>query len=403
MVKFRYAAIRNDGSEISGTMEGIDRSAVIRRLSEQGQHAVEVAEQRQEVSTHRVFSLGSGVASFSDISIFTRELAWLLRAGMSLNNALEMLMKESFSSGFSAVIGDMRTAIRKGRSFHEAMAETGVFSPYYVSMIDVGEASGTLSAVLERISISRDREQKLRGKLGSALAYPSLLVVLALGAITFIMVSVVPSIKDMITGAGAPIPETAKFVIGMSDWLIANGMTLLLAIPVAALAVVLLFGTGGLQRGLKRLSHYLPFIGGLMKKGAVVQFCRVFGTLLAAGVSLPDSLKLMRPSLDNREMEEVVSRMEQALRQGEDFLAPLSASRFFPKLLARMLHVGNETGNLTPSVLQVTTILEEELDRSVDRTLTLLEPAIILALSAVVAFIIVSLMGAILSINDLAL
>ena len=154
---------------------------------------------------------------------------------------------------------------------------------------------------------------------------------------------------------------------------------------------------------LKRISHYLPFIGSLMKKGAVVQFCRVLGTLLAAGVSLPDSLKLMRPSLDNAQMEAVVERMEIALRQGEDFLAPLAASRFFPSLLARMLHVGNETGNLTPSVLQVTTILEEELDRSVDRTLTLLEPAIILALSAVVAFIIVSLMSAIISINDLAL
>ena len=189
----------------------------------------------------------------------------------------------------------------------------------------------------------------------------------------------------------------------MSDWLIANGMTLLLVLPAAALVIVLLFGAGGLQRALGRISLHLPFIGKLMKKGAVVQFCRVFGTLLAAGVSLPDSLKLMRPSLNNRDMEAVVARMEQALRQGEDFLAPLEASRFFPKLLARMLHVGNETGNLTPSVLQVTTILEEELDRSVDRTLTLLEPAIILALSAVVAFIIVSLMGAIISINDLAL
>ena len=156
--------------EVSGTMEGADRSAVIRRLSEQGQHAVDVRRTAPgSVDPPACSRLGGSVASFSDISIFTRELAWLLRAGMSLNSALEMLMKESFSSGFSAVISDMRTAIRKGRSFHEAMAETGVFSPYYVSMIEVGEASGTLAAVLERIAISRDREQKLRGKLGSAL------------------------------------------------------------------------------------------------------------------------------------------------------------------------------------------------------------------------------------------
>jgi general secretion pathway protein F len=120
-------------------------------------------------------------------------------------------------------------------------------------------------------------------------------------------------------------------------------------------------------------------------------------------VSLPDSLKLMRPATGNRQISEVLGEMEVALRQGEDFLAPLERSHFFPKLLARMLKVGNETGNLTPSVLQVTEILEAELDSAIDRTLTLLEPAIILLLSSVVAFIITSLMSAIISINDLAL
>jgi type II secretory pathway component PulF len=297
----------------------------------------------------------------------------------------------------------MRTAIRKGRSFHEALAESGVFSHYYISMIEVGEASGTLPAVLERISNSRDREQKLRSKFASALTYPSLLIVLAIGAVSFIMVAVVPNIKDMILGAGVPVPESAQFVIAISDWLIANGQKLLIGIPVTALLIVLLFGTQGLRRTARRFAMFLPFIGGLIRKNAVVQFCRVFGTLLAAGVSLQDSLKLIRPSIEDREIERVVAGMEQSLRQGEDFLAPLEASRFFPRLLARMLRVGNETGNLTPSVLQVTAILEEEFERSVDRTLTLLEPAIILALSVVVAFIIMSLMGAIISINDLAL
>jgi general secretion pathway protein F len=192
-------------------------------------------------------------------------------------------------------------------------------------------------------------------------------------------------------------------VIGMSDWVIANGMTVVIAIPVAALVLVVLFGSGGLRRGLAKFASHLPLVGGIMRKAAVVQFCRLLGTLLAAGVNLPESLRLMRPSLGNRELETAVVNMEQALRQGGDFLAPLERSRFFPKLLARMLRVGNETGNLTPSVLQVTTILEEELDRTVERSLTLLEPLIILCLSAVVASIIMSLMSAIISINDLAL
>jgi general secretion pathway protein F len=403
MAKFQYSAIRTDGERVSGTMEGSDRSAVIRRLAEQGQHPIDVAEAEAAISSARIFSFGGGAASAADISAFTRELAWLLKAGMSLNNALEILSKETFSAGFSAMIATLRTDIRKGRSFHEALAGTGVFSRYYVSMVEVGEASGTLAQVLERVAATRDKERKMRGRLVSALTYPSLLVLLAVGAVSFIMVSVVPSIKDMILGAGAPVPDSARAVIAMSDWLIANGLTLLVAVPLAALILVLAFGGPRMQELLHRVALRLPLIGSLLKKSAVIQFCRVLGTLLAAGVSLPESLKLMRPSMGNRDMAIAIGEMETALRQGEDFIAPLERTRIFPKLLARMLKVGNETGNLTPSVLQVTDILEEELERAVDRSLTLLEPAIILLLSAVVAFIIVSLMGAIISINDLTL
>ena len=403
MANFRYSAIRNDGTRVTGAMEGGDRAAVLRKLGEQGLHPVDVDSTEGNVGAARVLSFGGGVASAAEISIFTRELAWLLRAGMTLNNALDILAKESFSKAFSAIVATLRTDIRKGRSFHEALATTRVFSQYYISMIEVGEASGTLPAVLERVAATRDRERKIKGRLVSALTYPSLLIALAFGAVTFIMVSVVPSIKDMIMGSGAPVPPSAQFVIHISDWLIANGMKLLIAVPLAALVIVLLFGTARLQRIVMAIAAHVPLVGGLLRKTAVVQFCRVLGTLLAAGVGLPDSLKLMKPSTGNRQIATVLGQMETALRQGEDFIAPLERTRIFPKLLARMLKVGNETGNLTPSVMQVTEILEEELDSSINRTLTLLEPAIILLLSSVVAFIITSLMSAIISINDLAL
>src|SRR5258708_7655758 len=175
MANFRYSAMRSDGARITGAMEGTDRSIVLRRLGEQGLHPIDVESSEGTVAAARVLSFGGGVASAAEISIFTRELAWLLRAGMSLNNALEILAKEAFSRAFGAIVANLRTDIRKGRSFHEALAERKVFSPYYISMIEVGEASGTLPAVLERLTVTRDRERKVRGKLVSALTYPSLL------------------------------------------------------------------------------------------------------------------------------------------------------------------------------------------------------------------------------------
>jgi general secretion pathway protein F len=403
MPKFRYSAIRDNGERVSGEIEGGDRSIVLGRLSEQGLHPIDVRSPEQEISASRMLSFGGGTASFKELSIFTRELGWLLRAGMTLNAALDILAKESFTRSFSTLIATLRTDIRKGRSFHEALADTGAFSQYYISMIEVGEASGTLPSVLDRISATREREQKIRNRLVSALIYPSLLVALAFGAVIFIMVSVVPSIKDMIVGSGAPIPDSAQLVIDLSDWIIESGMTALVSIPLIVIVLLVLLGGRQVQRLMAGIAIRLPLVGSLLRKSAVVQFCRILGTLLGAGVSLPDSLRLMRNSAGLPRIATVIAEMQDALRRGENFILPLERSSLFPKLLARMLSVGNETGNLTTSVVQVTEILEEELDRQVDRTLTLLEPAIILVLSGMVAFIITSLMSAIISINDLAL
>ena len=403
MQKFQYSAIRGDGERVKGEIEGASRSIVIGRLGEQGLHPIDVTIVEPTVVAGRIFSFGGGAVSFKEISLFTRELVWLLKSGINLNTALDILSKEASSAAFSSVIGKLRTEIRKGKSFREALGQTGIFSQYYLSMIEVGEVSGSLADVLERIAASRDREQKVKSRLMSALTYPILLVILAFAAVTFIMVSVVPSIKDMILGSGAPIPESAALVIGVSDWVIANGLMTLIVAPLILILFILLAGTARFRSIAMALALRLPLIGSLLRKTAVVQFSSVLGTLLAAGISLPESVKLMRPSVANRQIAKVLAEMETALRRGDDFLAPLDNSNIFPKLLARMLRVGNETGNLTPSVLKTTDILQEELEGTIDRTLTLLEPAIILALSSVVAFIITSLMGAIISINDLAL
>jgi type II secretory pathway component PulF len=147
----------------------------------------------------------------------------------------------------------------------------------------------------------------------------------------------------------------------------------------------------------------LPILGKVIIKSEVTQFCRVLGALSAAGMTLPASLKLIAATTPNRRIRAAADDMEVALRRGEDFIAPLEKSGILPPLLARMIKVGAETGNLTPSILRVTDILEDELDRLTDRTVALLGPIIILGLSVFVGFIITSLMGAVISINDLAI
>ena len=403
MALFRYEALRDNGERVTGTIEGTDRSLVMSRLSGQGLHPVTVAEQGAATGGSSSLGLSAAGLKAEDLTVFTRQLAWLLDAGTTLSRALDILGRENFSQRFSAVVSAVQADIRKGNSFRDALAASGAFPPFYLSMVEVGEATGTLAAVLDRLATAREREQKMRGKVLSALAYPLLLVVLSAGVIIFIMVSVVPGIKDMILGSGAPVPESARLVIGASDWLLANGVTLAIGLALVALAVALLWRRTALPRLLRDAALSIPGVGGILMKAEVAQFCRILGALTGSGMTLPASLRLISATRLNHRITDTTKAMETALRRGEDFIAPLESSGIFPPLLARMLKVGSETGNLTPGINRASEVLEDEIDRSADRALALLGPLIIMALSVFVGFIIVSLMGAIISINDLAI
>jgi general secretion pathway protein F len=402
MARFLYQAVRDNGERVTGIIEGPDRSQVMSRLAGQGLHPIAVHEQETDGARPEVMLQGSRVSG-EEITVFTRQAVWLLEAGISLDRALEILRKEGFSKRFSGVLSALQSNIRKGRSFHDALEETGAFPPFYLSMVEVGEATGTLASVLERLAAAREREQKMRGKVISALTYPLFLVTVSIGVVTFIMVSVVPGIKDMIMGTGAPVPEAARVVIAMSDWLVAHGMVLASVIAATACGLALLWRRTAVSRMLRDAALHLPVIGSLLMKSEVTQFCRILGALTAAGMTLPGSLKLIAAMHLNTRIITTVKAMETALRRGEDFVAPLQGTGIFPPLIARMLKAASETGNLAPGINRASEILEDELDHVIERSLSLLGPVIILALSVFVGFIIVSLMSAVISINDLAI
>jgi type II secretory pathway component PulF len=190
MASFRYSAIRDSGEKVIGTIEGADRSLAISRLSEQGLHPIDIREDEQGGGVTSFMSLTAGRIPRQELTGFTRQLAWLLQAGTTLNRSLEILSGETFSKPLAAAVNEVRGAIRKGRSFHDALEEAGSFPPFYLSMVEVGEATGTLASVLDRLATAREREQKVRGKVVSALVYPIMLVVLSIGVVIFLMVSV---------------------------------------------------------------------------------------------------------------------------------------------------------------------------------------------------------------------
>lgn len=403
---YHYSAVSRSGSKLTGEMEAANRASVLDDLHRLGHLPIEVIESNrgaQGGASRRRFFF-SGAPSGHQITHFTRELAMLLKAGLPLDQSLKFLAKDARSKKLAQLIGQVDNQISNGKSFHEALDAQGqAFPPVYASMVRVAEASGTLESVLERIAQGREKAQKLRSKVLSQVLYPAILVTMAIAAVTIMLTFVVPRFKQMIVHAGTEIPDQARMVIAASDWLLANGQYVAVSLLCLALAIVVAWHQRLGRQQIESILLRLPFIGNILRLNLTIRFCRTLGMLLDNGVELPEAIKLLRNVIGNSLAANYLDQTYDALRKGKSFLEPLSQSGLFPPVVTNMLRVGEETGSLTTSLFHMADMFEEKLETSVQRTLTVFEPIIILLVSAFIAGIIISILGAVISINDLAI
>ncbi len=387
-------------------MEARDRQNVLDELNALGHFPVDVTEATGKAfdATRRSLALSASRPSSSQITLFTHELAMLLRAGLPIDRCLDLLARDAGSKKLSTLILRVHAEINDGKSLHEALAaQDGIFPPVYVNMVRIAEASGTLDAVLERVAQARRRAEKLRSKTLSAALYPALLIVIAVTAVLIMLTVVVPRFKQMILQAGTGVPDSALIVIGASDWLIANGQTLLIAICTILGLLIILWRQGHMRSWIEALLFRLPLIGQIMRLNVTIRFCGTLGVLLENGVELPTALKLVRDVIGNEKAIGALDEAYNALRKGRSFLEPLMASGLFPPVVINMLRVGEETGGLAPSLKHMTDMFEDKLETTIQRTFTIFEPVIILLVSVFIAGIIMSILGAVISVNDLAI
>lgn len=402
---FRYTALDQAGNRVSGEIEAPSQELAIRHLTDAGYFPID-ATQRAAGSQ----SIGGSLLEFGrstsamQITEFTRQLAMLLGAGLTLIRAIGLIEEDSGNPRVRNLARRIRGDIAGGKSLAEALEAQGrQFPPVFVSMVRAGEASGALPEVLERVAETREREQKLRAKVISALLYPCLLIVTAVAALLVIMLFVVPRFKAMLVDSAVALPPSTAAIIAISDWLNAHIATLGTAVAAVLIGILFLRRVAAVRRFLGRTSLRLPFVGNLVRTDLAIRFCRTLGALLSNGVNLPTALNLTRNVLGNDEAAAVVAEMSQELRKGSDLAGPMAASGLFPPIVTALVRVGEETGGLAKSSLYLANMLEERLDVAMQRVVTILEPLIIIAVSVVVAVIIISIMGAVVSVYDLTL
>ncbi|SFV33456.1 type II secretion system F family protein [Hyphomicrobium facile] len=406
MARYSYTAISRSGSQLAGEMEAAARENVIDALVKLGHLPVEVHERSQTSGTAAGGKGGlfSRPPSSKQITLFTRELGILLAAGLPIDQSLALLEQDSVSAKMRQLLGAIAAQIRDGKSLHEALAsQPAAFPPVYVNMVRVAETSGTLEAVLLRIAQSREKTEKLASKALSQMLYPCLLILMAIAAVTIMLTFVVPRFKDMIMQQGNEVPEQARLVIGASDWLIANGQFILIALAAFIRLISVGWTRGWGREAIENAILRLPLIGHVARLNLTVRFCRVLGALLENGVELHSAIKLVRDVIGNQLVGRVLDESYDALRKGRSFLEPLANSKLFPAVVISMLRVGEETGNLTNACSHMADMFEDKMETAIQRTFTIVEPAVILLVSAFIGGIVVSIFGAIISMNDLAM
>ena len=411
MAQYRYTALSRTGERLAGEMEAESAKAVLERLRDLGHFPVEATEasaakgggtpgQRPPAPRPGLFRR----IPEADITLMTRELGMLLKAGLQLPRALAIIESEAERPALRTVVGRIREALQSGKSPSEALLASGhPFPPEIVNMVEVGEASGTLPETLLRVAEARERDARIRAKAVSAMIYPGLLLTIAVAAVTMILLVMVPKFKQMVAGPQmANLPGPAQFVFALSDGLQAYWLHLLIGLAVAILACGWLLRRPAVRAVIDRTLLRLPLAGNLVRMNVTVRFCRTLGTLLENGVGLPAALSLTRNVLGNAEAAAVVTRMGEALRQGRDMIEPLRASTIFPPIVRDMLRVGEETGRIAPSLLYLADLFEEKFETAIQRLFTILEPLIIVMISLVIAGIVVSVFSAVLSVNQIA-
>ena len=402
MPLFTYKAINSLGETEEGIRDAVNEQLLIAALQSEGYIPIRVA----PANSRSFLGLGAKQSKLSqkDIALLTGELATLLGSGLPLDKSLLVLMDlTEDNERLSKLIARILDKVKGGASLADSLEQqAGVFTKFYLNMIRAGEAGGSLDEVLTRMSDYLERSQELKDTVSTALIYPAILLVMSLASLFVMLTFVVPQFTEMFESAGKALPVSTQIVVGLANWL-QSYWWVLLAVFVSISSYMKLQLADPIRkkvwdgRFLK-----LPLAGTIIINKETANISRTLGTLLGNGVSILSALVIVRETVDNLVLAAAIADAEEQLKQGKHLSDALLEKRLFPKMAMQMVKMGEETGRLEEMLLRVANIYDKQLRVAIQRLLAFIEPTLIISLGLMIAGIIVSILLAILSVNDLA-
>jgi type IV pilus assembly protein PilC len=398
MPKFSYTAVDARGKQANGFVEANDQNDAITQIRQLGFYPQRLDEAKEDEATvgtegKPIIRKGGKVKS-KVLTIFTRQLATLIEAGLPLMRSLNTLSKQERNPVMRTTMAQLASAVESGGTFSEALAQhPRIFDKLYVNMVKAGELGGVLEIVLTRLAEFQEKSQKIKGKVISAMVYPIVVLVIASAILTFLLIFIVPKFQQIFTDAlpGKPLPAVTVFVIDCSNLLVSQWYYVVGAIALVVFGYKFLASTTAGVMILDRVALRIPVFGDLSSKTAISRFARTLGTLISSGVPILQALNITRDTAGNVVVANAINKIHDSVKEGESVVGPMESSSIFPPMVTSMVQVGEETGQLPDMLVKVADVYEAEVDNVVTGLTSILEPIMIVMLAVIVGTIVIAL------------
>ncbi len=406
MPVYEYTALDAKGKTKSGIIDADGASAARQKLRSSGIFPVSISETQEveEIKAPRTLDLSRFFTRVkpAEIAMMTRQLATLISAGFPLVSALDALLPQTKSKGFKRILAKTKDTIVEGNSFAQALSQyPGTFSPLYVNMVRAGETSGTLEIVLDRLADITEKQEDLKNRIQTALAYPIFMCIIGILVLFVLLTYIVPSIISIFSEMNQVLPTPTRILIFLSSFFRSYWWIIMGALVAVVVSLNQVRKTEKGRYWFDKTLLSLPIFGVLAQKLAVARFTRTLGSLLENGVSMLIALEIVKNIAGNKLISETVENAASEVGKGQGLAAALSEGQTFPQLSIQMIQVGEQSGELEAMLNKVADVFEKEVENSVMRLTSYLEPVMILVMGCIVGFIVLSICLPIFEMNQL--
>jgi type IV pilus assembly protein PilC len=407
MPTYAYEAMNSSGQEVKDVIEAVSTEEAIAKIRGRGFFPTKVREKDAKKSAKkkaaadaaplqpkRKMPISIGGVPRKQLVLFTRQLSTLQDAGLPILRSLQILESQQKPGLLKAIIGGVGDEVEGGGTLSDAMAKfPKAFDKLYVNMINAGEAGGVLDLILARLADFMEKAAKLKKKVIGAMIYPIVVISIACGVVSLIMIVVIPKFRDIFRDFHTELPAVTQLLLNISDWFARQyGWAYVVCAPIVFTMLVKLIrlSEGGMYLT-DAIKLKIPILGGILSKTAIARFTRTLGTLISAGVPILDALNITKETCGNEVYTRALSKVHDAIREGESMADPLRATKVCDAIVVNMIDVGEETGDLDKMLIKVADNYDNDVDVLVGSLISILEPVMVVVLGCIVGFIVVAL------------